>query len=94
MCFRIQSTSFCASGLAPRWTWWVRGVNGSQRYGVIGTDESGNGLYVFIHRGNDAPERQELLGKQAFSLGSSRDRKLATDQLIAALTQLGWFRGN
>ncbi|MDO6385832.1 hypothetical protein [Uliginosibacterium sp. 31-12] len=90
MPFHIESTSYCANGQAPRWSWWIRGVHGSSRYGIVGTDEDGDGLYLFIHRGNQAPERQPLLGPEQFSLAGKSCRTEALHQVSHALKTLGW----
>lgn len=92
MAFHIESSNFCPSGQAPRWSWWIRGVHGGNRYGVIGTDESGEGLYLYIHRGNQAPERQALLAPTEFSLAASKCRAEALQHVSRALSILGWHK--
>lgn len=94
MAFHIESTNFCPSGQAPRWSWWIRGVHGSNRYGVIGTDEEGEGLYLFIHRGSQPPERQPLLDPSQFSLAGKQCRREALQQISRALSSLGWHQSN
>ena len=90
MMFEIESTSFCPSGLAPRWTWWIRGIAGSTRYGVVGTDEQGRGLYLYEYRGDAGPARSALLPANRFNLCGELAKPEATRQLVAALAQLGW----
>jgi hypothetical protein len=94
MAFNIESTNYCPNGQAPRWSWWIRGVRGSARYGVVGTDEEGDGLYLFIHRGQQPPERQPLLGPEQFSLAGNSCRIEAIQQISRALSSLGWNQQN
>ncbi|WP_018609756.1 hypothetical protein [Uliginosibacterium gangwonense] len=90
MCLQIESTSYCPSGVAPRWTWWIRGFQGSERYVVLGTDEYGTGLYLFRFNGDTPPVREELLNRQRFSLSAVISKKDALDLLQDTLLQQGW----
>ncbi|MFT4173264.1 MAG: hypothetical protein QM639_11940 [Rhodocyclaceae bacterium] len=92
MTFEIESMSFCPSGIAPRWTWWIRGIAGTPRYGIVGTDEDGGGLYLYEYQGDGTPERAELLTPHAFSLAGTIAKHEATRLVIHALHQLGWGR--
>ncbi|MDP5240383.1 hypothetical protein Q9Q94_12645 [Uliginosibacterium sp. 31-16] len=90
MSFQIESTSHCPSGLAPRWSWWIRGIHGSRRYGIVGTDEQGYGLYLFNHHANHAPNREALVSTTEFSLSGNVSRAEAITRLTQALITLGW----
>ncbi|MBS1210543.1 MAG: hypothetical protein H6R19_2941 [Proteobacteria bacterium] len=90
MAFQIESTNHCPSGLAPRWTWWIRGIHGSTRYGIVGTDEEGMGLYLFKHHATQAPEREPLVSAEFFRLPGEVSRAEALAALSQALTKLGW----
>lgn len=90
MSIHIESTHFCSNGRAPRWSWWIRGVHGTNRYGVLGTDEEGEGLYLLIHRGNRPPEHLPLLGAEQFSLANNNCRAEANRKIRKALHALGW----
>jgi len=90
MAFQIESTNHCPSGLAPRWSWWIRGIHGSTRYGVVGTDEHGMGLYLFKHHATQAPEREPLVSAELFRLPGEVSRAEALTALSQALTKLGW----
>lgn len=89
MVFQIESSTYCPSGLAPRWTWWVKGVQGSTRYGVLGTNEQGTGLYLYRFEGDRAPIREELIACHSFMVTTS-SRADAQAQLATAVRQLGW----
>ncbi len=90
--FRIESVSLCKNGRAPRWTWWIRGIHGSPRYGILGTDEQGRGLYHFLPQGNAAPKRTQLLPSDAFSLSLDASREETVQKLRKALIELGWHK--
>jgi len=90
MAFQIESTNHCPSGLAPRWSWWIRGIHGSRRYGIVGTDEYGMGLYLFKHHATQAPEREPLISAEQFKLPGSVSRAEAISMLTKALITLGW----
>lgn len=90
--FCIESVSLCKNGRAPRWTWWIRGVHGSPRYGILGTDEQGHGLYHFLPQGNAAPRRAQLLPADAFSLPLEASREETVQKLQKALIELGWHK--
>ena len=88
MVFEIESSSYCPSGLAPRWTWWVKGVQGSTRYGVLGTNEQGAGLYLYRYEGDHA-RREELIASSRF-LVVTASRSDAQALLVDAVRELGW----
>ena len=90
MTFQIESTTYCPSGSAPRWTWWIRGIAGTARYGVVGTDEQGCGLYLYEAHGDHTPDRVLLLDASNFNLLEEISKAEATGRLTAALSQLGW----
>lgn len=90
MCLHIESTSYCPSGVAPRWTWWIRGFQGSERYEVLGTDEYGMGLYLFRFNGDKPPLREELLNHQRFSLPALTSKQDALNLLTSTLVRQGW----
>ena len=90
MIYEIESTSFCPNGLLPRWTWWIRGIAGTGRYGIVGTDEAGEGLYLYIYSGDEKPTRSMLLDSTSFSLSEQRHKSEALQQLTSALHDLGW----
>lgn len=92
MGFQIESITYCPSGLAPRWTWWIRGVHGSRHYGIVGTDEQGFGLYLFKHHPTRAPEREPLLCAERFSLTEKVSRAEALQKISQALDTLGWHQ--
>lgn len=88
--YLIENTSFCPSGLAPRWTWWLRGIARTQRYGIVGTDEQGRGLYLFRADGDRSPERELLVDPAAFEVPADSREADACRMLAAALEALGW----
>lgn len=88
MTFQIESTMFCPNGMAPRWTWWIHGVKNSRRFGLVGTDEQGRGLYLFQHDPHHGPE--QLLNHDAFSLPLDLSKAEAAHRLTTALHALGW----
>jgi hypothetical protein len=90
MDFHIESTSFCPSGIAPRWTWWIKGIRGEARYEVLGTDEHGAGLYLFRFAGDRSPEREELIDRVRFVIPNTTSKADAGERLAAALEQIGW----
>lgn len=90
MDFHIESTSFCPSGIAPRWTWWIKGARGEARYELLGTDEQGAGLYLFRFAGDRSPEREELIDRVRFSIPAVISKADASERLAAALDQIGW----
>jgi len=89
MGFKIESTSFCPSGVVPRWTWWIRGIYGKDRYELLGTDEHGTGLYLFRFDGDRAPIREQLLDQDCFKIAASLSKTEASAKLSEALLQLG-----
>lgn len=91
MGFHIESTSYCPSGAAPRWTWWIKGIRGSSRYEFLGTDEHGAGLYLFRFTGDCAPLREELLDRYRFTIPVATSKADARERLIVALEELGWM---
>lgn len=90
MTYKIESTTYCANGLAPRWTWWIHGVAGTPRFGVVGTDEHGNGLFLFQHHGDGKPHSEQLLDAAQFSLPLHISKAEAIARLTQALMSLGW----
>ena len=88
--YLIENSSFCPSGLAPRWTWWLHGIACTQRYGVVGTDEQGRGLYLFRAAGDRSPERETLLDPQVFHVPADSLEDEARRMMTAALETLGW----
>src|SRR5688500_5753169 len=90
MKFEIVSVSFCPNGHAPQWTWWIRGIAGTLRYGVLGTDDEGSGLYEYEYRGDQSPQRKLLLDDSHFSIPANISKEDATHLLKLALVALGW----
>lgn len=90
MAFQIESTTFCANGMAPRWTWWLHGIRDSRRFGVVGTDEHGKGLYLYRHDARQKLEPEELLPPDAFSMPLDLSKVEAARRLRMALESLGW----
>jgi hypothetical protein len=90
MAFQIESTTFCPNGLAPRWTWWIHGIKDSRRFGVVGTDEQGRGLYLFRHDAKRKLEPEQLLGPDRFSMPPDLSKMEASRRLRAVLESLGW----
>lgn len=85
---QIESASHCPSGVAPRWTWWIKGWLGQPRYDVIGTNEHGAGLYLFRANGDHAPIREELLAPQGFHIPGDVSQTEALHYLRDQLAQL------
>lgn len=90
MGFQIESTSYCPSGVAPRWTWWIKGIRGNNRYEFLGTDEQGAGLYLFRFVGDQAPVREELIDRVGFAIPAAISKADAGKRLAEALARLGW----
>ncbi|HEX5126310.1 MAG TPA: hypothetical protein VFW00_06190 [Rhodocyclaceae bacterium] len=90
MPFKIESTTYCPNGIAPRWTWWIHGIAGTQRYGVVGTDEQGHGLYLYEAHGDHIPDKVLLLTAGDFSLPDNTPKEEAALRLTTALVALGW----
>lgn len=90
MQFHIESTTYCDNGMSPRWTWWLQGIARTQRFGLVGTDEDGRGLYIFRHVGDRAPERIRLLGPDAFGMPGGISKNEACLRLAQVLEGLGW----
>lgn len=88
--FEIESTSHCQSGYSPRWSWWIRGIAGTQRYGVVGTDESGLGLYLYSYTTQRTQTREQLLPPERFTLVDDMPRAQANERVSSALAELGW----
>lgn len=88
--FSIEATSHCQDGRWPRWSWWIRGVENSSRYGVVGTDENGHGLYLYSFRADRSAVRQELIPATAFSLPDGTTRQQANAVIMEILQRLGW----
>jgi len=96
MGFQVESSSYCPSGVAPRWTWLIRGIRGNSRYEYLGTDEQGSGLYLFRFVGDKAPIREELLDRYHFTIPSHhhQSRRTGTPHHCAGATRLGTKIGN
>lgn len=90
--FSIEATSFCRDGHWPRWSWWIRGIGNSARYGVVGTDEDGRGLYLYSFAADRSSRREPLLPPDAFALADGVARRHANDIVVEALVGLGWGR--
>lgn len=90
MTFQIESTTFCPHAFAPRWSWWIRGIAGTSRYGIVGTDEQGKGLYLYHARGDQMPSRTALRNESDFCIAENTSKAEATNKLLAALFELGW----
>lgn len=88
--FSIEATSHCLDGRWPRWSWWIRGIYNSGRYGVVGTDETGRGLFLYSFRGDHSSERQALLAPDAFTMGDDLSRTQANAIITHTLLELGW----
>lgn len=88
--FSIEATSHCQDGHWPRWSWWIRGIANSSRYGMVGTDESGHGLYLYTFRADRSVERQELIPSAKLSVPDALTRQQANVILVDSLTALGW----
>ncbi|MEC5399700.1 hypothetical protein [Uliginosibacterium sp. H1] len=88
--YLIESVGHCPSGVAPRWTWWLRGVDEAGRYGIVGTDEEGRGLYIFRHAGDRAPEREQLAGPGDFSIPGGCSTQEASSMMAQLLETIGW----
>lgn len=91
MAFEIETTSYCENGISPRWVWWVRGIAGSQRFGLLGTDEQGRGLFLYEHEGDKQPRREQLIAGEEFCLHGISSKTEANERLQAGLVTLGWL---
>ncbi|MDQ8022817.1 MAG: hypothetical protein REI94_13345 [Moraxellaceae bacterium] len=90
MLFHIESATYCDNGMSPRWSWWLQGIARTQRFGILGTDEDGRGLYLFRHAGDREPERIRLLGPEAFAMPGGISKREACLRLVPVLQGLGW----
>lgn len=90
--FEIESTSFCQTGFSPRWSWWIRGIAGTQRYGIVGTDEQGMGLYLYAYNAAREQTREPLLPAERFTLTEEVPRTLANEMVTQALIEIGWLQ--
>ncbi|GAB4056740.1 hypothetical protein [Uliginosibacterium sediminicola] len=90
MTFEIETTSHCENGISPRWIWWIRGIAGTPRFGLVGTDEQGQGLYIYEHDGDRQPRREPLPGCERFSVPLDFSKSHANALLIEHLVQIGW----
>lgn len=89
--FEIESTSYCQTGFSPRWSWWIRGIAGTARYGIVGTDEYGTGLYLYGYDSAHQQTRELLLPAERFSLTEEVPRTMANEMVTRALTDIGWL---
>jgi hypothetical protein len=92
MSFEIETTSYCENGISPRWVWWVRGIAGTQRFGLLGTDEHGKGLFLYEHEGDRQPRREILISPEKFAMPADCSKTQANDTLREQLATLGWSR--
>lgn len=88
--FSIEATSHCQDGRWPRWSWWIRGIDNSSRYGVVGTDEAGRGLFLYSFRSDRSAERQALLDQETFVMRDDLTRLQANAIITHTLIDLGW----
>jgi hypothetical protein len=94
MAFEIETTSYCENGISPRWVWWIRGIAGTQRFGLVGTDEQGRGLFLYEHDGDKQPRREVLVSADLFGLPPNCSKALANETLRLTLAGLGWHVGD
>lgn len=92
MAFEIETTSHCENGISPRWVWWIKGVEGTDRFGLVGTDEHGRGLFIYEHDGDRQPRREELLSASQFSIPHEFSKRDANEALRLTLADLGWHK--
>lgn len=90
MAFEIETTSYCENGISPRWVWWVRGIGGTPRFGLVGTDEYGKGLFLYEHEGDRQPRRETLVSPEHFAMPHACSKSEANDTLRRQLALLGW----
>lgn len=90
MAFEIETTSYCENGISPRWVWWIRGIQGTQRFGLVGTDEQGRGLFLYEHEGDKQPRREVLISAELFELPANCSKADANETLRLTLAELGW----
>ncbi|HSD36677.1 MAG TPA: hypothetical protein VLC92_04160 [Rhodocyclaceae bacterium] len=93
MAFEIETTSYCENGISPRWVWWIRGIASTQRFGLVGTDEYGRGLFLYEHDGDKQPRREVLVAADLFDLPPNCDKTQANETLRLTLASLGWHVG-
>lgn len=91
MAFEIETTSYCENGISPRWVWWIRGVASTQRFGLVGTDEQGRGLFLYEHDGDKQPRREVLVSCELFELPANCSKPQANETLRLTLASLGWL---